>query len=81
MLTKQTPVDLADAIGQGIRQARRELGWNQERLAAECGVSSRTISHIETGRSNPRMTTLCMIAETLGTSLSLIISEGEELLS
>ncbi len=33
-----------------IKELRRRLGWTQEDLAREAGVSSSTISHIETGK-------------------------------
>jgi transcriptional regulator with XRE-family HTH domain len=49
---------------QGIlRQARWSSGLTQEELAAQCGVSVRTISDIERGQVvRPRATTLRQLA-------------------
>ena len=38
---------------QEIKQIRKRLGWSQERLARELGLSFSTISRWERGESNP----------------------------
>ncbi|TWS22764.1 helix-turn-helix transcriptional regulator, partial [Tsukamurella conjunctivitidis] len=39
----------AQGIGKDIRDARNELGWSQNKLAAEAEVSRPTIARVETG--------------------------------
>ncbi len=36
-----------------LKEARKEKGYSQQRLADEIGVSRNTISSIETGQFNP----------------------------
>lgn len=38
---------------EAIKQIRKQLGWSQERLARELGLSFSTISHWERGESKP----------------------------
>jgi transcriptional regulator with XRE-family HTH domain len=54
------------AIGSEIRDARRRQGWTQAHLAAELGVSMRTISRWEAGASTPRFKERRRLADLLG---------------
>ncbi|GAB3080846.1 hypothetical protein GCM10027053_51580 [Intrasporangium mesophilum] len=47
----ETNGDPARDIGEVVFERRRELGWSQERLAEESGVSDATVRKIETGDS------------------------------
>lgn len=38
-----------------IKDARTKLGWTQERLASEIGVTRQTVSNLEAGRVTPSM--------------------------
>ena len=38
-----------------IKDARHKLGWTQERLASEMGVTRQTVSNLEAGRVTPSM--------------------------
>jgi transcriptional regulator with XRE-family HTH domain len=56
--------------GQGgyveiLREFRRRRGWSQKDLADESGVGQDTISGIESGRHEPRPSTLRKLAEAL----------------
>ena len=49
-----------------IAQLREREGWSQEVLAAKTGLRTATISNLENGKSNPRMSTLQAVADALG---------------
>ncbi len=59
------------SIGSHIREARKELGLTQEELAYQCNVHVRTIQRIETGEVSPRMYTIRLINDVLGTHLAM----------
>ena len=56
-----------------LRAARERLGLRQAELAAELGVSQATVSHWETGRSEPSLGRLLELAEVLETSLDALV--------
>lgn len=60
----------ARGIGKDIRDARKELGWTQHKLAAEAQVSRPTIARVETG-SNISSGTLQKVAKALGKQLRI----------
>lgn len=60
----------AKGIGKDIRDARKILGWSQDRLASEAGVSRPTIARVETG-SNVSTGTLEKVAKALGKRLRI----------
>jgi transcriptional regulator with XRE-family HTH domain len=54
-------------FGELVRAHRQRLGLAQEDLAARTGLSTRTISKIETGRiAAPRPATVRLLAEAFG---------------
>ncbi|ADD40354.1 ATP-binding protein [Stackebrandtia nassauensis] len=54
--------------GRLLRAHRLQAGLSQERLAQKAALSPRTIRQIESGRSQPRASTLKLLAEALGLS-------------
>ncbi|MCC3265576.1 helix-turn-helix transcriptional regulator [Arthrobacter gengyunqii] len=46
-----------------LPQRRQEIGWSQERLADELGVSRQTIISIEKGRYDPSLPLAFRLAE------------------
>ena len=66
--------DLA-ALGERIRRARKERGWNQEEFAYECGLDRSYMGGIERGERNVTFETLCTIAEGLGMNLSDLLAD------
>lgn len=54
----------------GIRALREGIGITQRELAERIGVSDKTVSKWETGRGLPDISTLALLAEALGVSLS-----------
>ncbi|MFI1355919.1 helix-turn-helix domain-containing protein [Streptomyces sp. NPDC020898] len=56
-------------VGARIRQARLERGVSLRGLAREIGVSASLVSQIETGKSQPSVSTLYAITTALGISV------------
>lgn len=49
-----------------IKEVRKRVGMTQETLAEKLGVTKRTVSNIENGRTLPNLGTVFMIAAILG---------------
>jgi transcriptional regulator with XRE-family HTH domain len=62
-------------IGENIRAKRKERGFSQEVLAKAVGLKRPSLSNIEKGRQNLLLHTFCNIADTLGTSLEVLLPE------
>lgn len=63
---------LADA-GRRIREARAGQGLSLEQLARLTGISAPALSLIETGKRDPRLTTLKRIADALRAPLATLV--------
>ncbi|HLJ28530.1 MAG TPA: helix-turn-helix transcriptional regulator [Candidatus Angelobacter sp.] len=57
------------ALGERIRQLRKQKGWSQNALASMCRIDPSYISRIEHGETNPRCSVLKAIAEELDVSM------------
>ena len=55
-------------IGERIREIRLRLGWSQEQLAEQCGLSKTHMSHIETGNTVPSLRIFIDLINILGCS-------------
>ena len=53
-----------------VKEIRRRKGWSQKDLAEESGVGQDTISGIESGRHEPRPSTLRKLADALGVEVA-----------
>ena len=65
---------LADA-GRRIRETRGGQGLSLEQLARLTGISAPALSLIETGKRDPRLTTLNRIAGALRVPLAALIAD------
>lgn len=70
----RTPRDLS-AI---IRGARIDRGLSQEDLAVRSGVSRKMINELERGASDPRMSNVLAILDSLGLALNARRAESEK---
>lgn len=61
------------ALGEHIKNRRRELKLSQEYLAEQLGVSRQAISKWETGQSEPTASNLIRLAEVLELDLSELV--------
>jgi len=52
-----------------IKEFRAKLGWTQEKLAQEVGVSRETISYLEKGKYNPSLKLAFCIAQALNSTI------------
>ena len=69
---------LATAIGYAVRAERQRVGMTQEELAERAGLARFTVTSIEGGTA-PTIATLQKVANGLGMTASLLISQAERL--
>lgn len=70
---------LGPYIAAIVRLKRLEREWSQERLALEAGMKPSEVSHLESGRRNPKVGTLERLAKALGVRSSEMLWLAEEL--
>jgi transcriptional regulator with XRE-family HTH domain len=68
---------LAD-VGHRIRESRAAQGLSLEQLARLTGISAPALSLIETGKRDPRLTTLKRIADALRVPIAKLIADGSD---
>lgn len=56
-------------FGDRLAKLRLSKGYSQDRVCLEAGLARGTLSKIEAGKVDPKLTTLARIAETLGVPL------------
>ncbi len=56
-------------LGAHIAKVRRSKGYSQDRTCLEAGLARGTLSKIEAGKVEPRVTTLALVAITLDVPL------------
>ena len=56
-------------LGNHIARIRKSKGYSQDRVCLEAGLSRRALSKIESGRVEPKISTLAIIAITIGVPL------------
>ena len=61
--------------GQIIEMARKEARMTQAELAAKIGTNKSYISRVETGRTEPKVSTFFRMASALGRSVELVPCE------
>ena len=57
-------------LGATIAKVRKSKGYSQDKVCLEAGLARGTLSKIEAGKVEPRITTLALIAITLNVPLS-----------
>ena len=62
---------------EALKQLRRRRGLSQKDLAEASGVGQDTISGIESGRHEPRPSTLRKLADTLGVEVADLFEKRE----
>ncbi|WP_431969826.1 helix-turn-helix domain-containing protein [Nocardia sp. bgisy134] len=67
---------MQDRIGSVLRQARLERGLSLRGLAAAAGISASQLSQIETGKSQPSVSTLYALVTHLDVSLDELLGIG-----
>lgn len=59
-----------------VRTLRNERGMTRERLAAKTGLAVRTLSEVEAGTVDPRLSTLVAIAAALDLTVNDLLGES-----
>jgi transcriptional regulator with XRE-family HTH domain len=72
-------VEPQNGLAQAIRQLRKERGLSQEQLGLDAGIHPTWISHIESGRINPKWGNVQRIANVLEVRLSELAAMAEEM--
>lgn len=73
-----TPEQLLTGLGSAIRDIRRERGISQEQLSLDSGVHRNYIGGIERAERQPTLTTVAVLAESLGVRPSELIARAED---
>lgn len=68
---------LAVRFGACLRQMRLDKGYTQEVFAEHCGFFRTYLSRLETGRANPTLSAIEVIAVALGASVSDLFLAAE----
>ncbi len=69
---------ILESFGCVLRDFRAKKGFSQEKLALEAEIARSYLSELERGIKQPTISTLFVIAKTLGVRPSLIISKMEK---
>jgi transcriptional regulator with XRE-family HTH domain len=60
-------------FGTRVREIRRQRGWSQEDLAAQCGLDRTYIGGVERGERNISIDNICRIAAALEVSPAVLL--------
>lgn len=63
-------------VGDRLAKARRLMGWSQQRMADELGISIRTVVRLEDQTTAPKRPVLIAWAELTGVPLEWLTDEG-----
>jgi transcriptional regulator with XRE-family HTH domain len=68
--------EVAMALGERIREVRKERGWSQAELGEKVGTDSQHISRYENGRITPSVDALVRLAAALDVSTDYLLLDG-----
>jgi transcriptional regulator with XRE-family HTH domain len=68
------PIWLA-ALGERVRILREAHGLGQAELAKSCGLARTSITNLESGRQEPPVRKLALIADALGVTVGALLGE------
>lgn len=67
----------SEALSEGLRAARRDRGWTQQEVARKVGITVRSVSGWECGKTIPHLETLVALARALGQEPQRFISTAQ----
>ncbi len=73
MPLKDLEIQQIKNFGNNVRQARLSKKWSMEYLANKADIELSQVYRIETGRVNPKLTTIINIANILEVNISELI--------
>jgi transcriptional regulator with XRE-family HTH domain len=65
--------EMLRVFGERLRELRSARGWTSERLAQESSLTVSSVSNIERGLQEPRLSTLLVLGETLEVKPSVLL--------
>ncbi len=71
--------DFGEALGQAVRERRKELNLSQEALSFKAGYHVTYVSQIERGVKSPTVRTMLVMADALEIPLSELMLRAERL--
>ena len=72
MHSSRDAIQTAERIGKAVRQARKEMGVDQQELALVASVSRRTVYAIEHGKPTARLDAVVAVLAALGLELATV---------
>lgn len=66
-------VSIRKALGQRIKQLRKDKTWTQKELANQIGISHAQLNKYESGQNTPPLDKLMMLADVLTTSVDFLL--------
>jgi transcriptional regulator with XRE-family HTH domain len=69
---------MKETLGTRVRMHRARLDLSQTALGEKVGLSTNTISAIEAGKHEPRVSHLKALAKVLGVKASYLLGEDED---
>lgn len=70
--------NIAEIIGQLLREARAKAGMTRKQLAKTSGASERYLAHLEAGTGNPTISVLISLASSLNIAVADLLPLGGE---
>lgn len=68
-----------DSIGTSIRRLRLEVtGLDQETFAAMCKMSTKSLYELESGKSNPKLSTLDAVLRLFGVRIGMVMTAKDK---
>lgn len=68
-----------DPIGASIRRLRLEVtGLDQETFAAMCKISTKSLYELESGKSNPKLSTLDAVLRLFGVRMGMVMTAKDK---
>ncbi|WP_200626741.1 helix-turn-helix domain-containing protein [Pseudomonas sp. LAM2023] len=68
-----------DPIGTSIRRLRLEVtGLDQETFAAMCKISTKSLYELESGKSNPKLSTLDAVLRLFGVRMGMVMTAKDK---
>jgi HTH-type transcriptional regulator / antitoxin HipB len=71
LTTTALPINTPAVLGHVVREARKQLGLTQPRLALAAGVGVRFIVELESGKPTVRLETMLRVLNALGGTLAV----------
>lgn len=66
----------ADNFAQKLKKARKDAGYTQEQVAQETGISRTIIAYLETGKREPSLENLGILADFYNVSVDWLLGTG-----